>query len=76
MGPPQNRRPNRQYRDRDIVARDLDAGRALPDQDDGARSEKPEYYAESPPMAPRSYPRYSGAGIHKPALGRRSIGKG
>ena len=75
MGPPQNRRPNCQYRDRDIVARDLDAGRALPDQGDGTPSEQPEYYPESPPMAPRSYPRYSGAGIHKTALGRPSFGK-
>ena len=74
MGPPQNRRWNCQYRDRDGMARDLDAGRALPGERLGAPSEDPEYYAESPPVAPRGYARYSGE-RHKFTPGRPSIGK-
>ncbi len=75
MGPPQNQRPNRQYRERNVVARDLDAGRALPDQRVGGTSEQPEYYAESPPVAPPSYARHFGAQDHKFAVGRPSISK-
>lgn len=74
MAPPQNRRPNCQYRERDSVARDLDAGRALPGERLGATSEEPEYYTESPPVAPPSYARYSGE-RHKFAPGRPSISR-
>jgi hypothetical protein len=75
MGPPQSRRPNSQYRERDIVARNLDVGRDLADHHIGATSEEPEYYAESPPMAPPNYARYSGAESHKFVVGRPSMSK-
>ncbi len=75
MGPPQNRRPNCQYRQRDMIARDLDAERDLPDRRRGASSEEPEYYAESPPVAPPSYARYSSTERNKFGLGRPSMSK-
>jgi hypothetical protein len=68
-------RPNSQYRERDIVARDLDAGRVSPNPRFGAGPEEPEYHAESPPVAPPSYARYSGFENRQLALSRPSISK-
>ena len=75
MQPSQSRPPNRQYRERDIEARDLDAGRLLPDLGIEAGLEEPEYYAGSPPVAPRSYARSSGFENQRFALRSPSITK-
>jgi len=75
MQPSQSRPPNSQYRERNIVARDLDEGGVSPNQRIGAALEEPEYYAESPPVSPPSYARYSGFENHQSALGRPSISK-
>ena len=75
MQPSQSRPPNSQYRERNIVARDLDEGRVSPNQRIGAALEEPEYYAKSPPVSPPSYARYSGVENHQSALGRPSISK-
>ena len=60
MQPSQNRPPIHQRRERDNLARDLDAERALSDQRIGVDPEEPEYYPGSPPVVPPSYARYSG----------------
>ena len=75
MQPSQSRPPNSQYRERDIAARDLDAGRVSPNRRIDAGRKEPEYYAESPPVAPPSYARYSGFENHQFALSRPSISK-
>ena len=71
---PSQGRPNSQYRERDIVPRDLDAGRISPNRHIGGQ-EEPEYHAESPPVAPPSYARYSGFENRQPARSRPSISK-
>jgi hypothetical protein len=73
MQPSQSRPPNSQFRERDIAARDLDAGRVSPNQRIDAGRKEPEYYAESPPVAPPSYARYAGFESHQFALSRPSI---
>lgn len=50
-------RPPYPYRDRDTTARDLDAERIPSSQRSGRGPEEPEYYAESPPVAPPNYQR-------------------
>jgi hypothetical protein len=70
---PSQGRPNSQYRERDIAARDLDAGRASPNRRAG--QEEPEYHPESPPVAPPSYARYSDFENRQLALSRPSISK-
>jgi hypothetical protein len=52
-------RPPYPYRDRDGIARDLDAERIASSQRSGRPPEEPEYYAEAPPVAPPSYQRSS-----------------
>ena len=68
-------RPNSEYRERDIVARDLDTGRISPNPRIGAGREEPEYHAESPPVAPRSYARNAGFENWQPPLSKPSLGK-
>jgi hypothetical protein len=60
MQPSQSRPPNSQFGERDILSRDLDEGGVSPNQRISAGLEEPEYYAESPPVLPPSYARYSG----------------
>lgn len=60
MHPSQSRPPNSQYRERDIVARDLDERGVSPNQRISAGLDEPEYYAESPPVSPPSHARCSG----------------
>ena len=60
MQPSQSRPSNSKYRERDIVAGDLDEERVSPKQRIDAGREAPEYYAKSPPVSPPSYARYSG----------------
>ena len=67
--------PNSQYRERDIVARDLDAGRVSPNRRIGAGQEEPGYHTESPPVAPPSYARNSGFENRQLALSGPSISK-
>ena len=71
---PSQSRPNSQFRERNIVPRDLDAGRVAPNRHFGGQ-EEPEYHAESPPVAPQSYARYSGFENRQHALSRPSISK-
>jgi hypothetical protein len=75
MQPSQSRPPNSQYRERDIAASDLDAGRVSRNQRIDAGRKESEYYAESPPVAPPSYARYSGFENHQFAASRPSISK-
>jgi hypothetical protein len=72
---PSQGRPNSQYRERDIVARELDAGHASPNRRFGTGLEEPEYHPESPPVAPPSYARYSGFENRELAPSRPSISK-
>jgi hypothetical protein len=72
---PSQGRPNSQYRERDIAARDLDAGRASPNRRIGAGREEPEYHPESPPVAPPSYARFSDFENRQLALSGPSISK-
>jgi hypothetical protein len=71
---PSQGRPNSPYRERDIVPRDLDAARVSPNRHIGGQ-EEPEYHAESPPVAPPSYARYSGFENRQHALSRPSVSK-
>ncbi len=66
---------NHQYRERDVVERDLDAGRDSSNQRVGTTPEETEYYAEAPPVAPPNYARYSGFKNHQFVNSRPSIGK-
>ena len=65
------------YHDRGGAPRNLDAGRDSSTQRAGADQEETEYYAESPPMAPRYYTsaRYTGFERRHLADSRPSIGK-
>ena len=65
------------YHDRGGAARNSDAGRDSSGQRAGADHEEFEYFAESPPMAPRSYTsaRYTGFEQRRFANSRPSIGK-
>jgi hypothetical protein len=72
---PSQGRPNSQYRERDIVARELDAGHASPNRRFGSGQEEPEYHPESPPVAPPSYARYSGFENRQLAQSRPSISR-
>jgi hypothetical protein len=65
------------YQDRGGAARNLDAGRDSSSQRAAADQEESKYYAESPPMAPRSYTsaRYKGFERRHLADSRPSIGK-
>ena len=74
MQPSQSRPSNSQYRERDIVAGDLDEERVSPKQRIDAGREAPEYYAKSPPVSPPSYARYSGV-ENQFVLGSPSISK-
>ena len=69
----QSRPPNYPYRERDDLARDLDAGRISSNHRVGADPEEPEYYAESPSVAPPNYVRASGFERRRLANARRSI---
>lgn len=53
MHPSENPTPNRQYRERDCIPRDLDVGRESSNQRFGTASNESEFYTESPPMAPQ-----------------------
>jgi hypothetical protein len=63
--------------DRNVAARDLDDEHDSSAQRIGRTTEGSEYYAASPPVAPRSYPyaRYSGYRKHQFANIRPSTGK-
>ena len=71
----QSRPPNYPYRERDDLARDLDAGRISSNQRVGADPEEPEYYAESPSVAPPNYVRASGFERRRLANAKRSIAR-
>ena len=74
MQPSQSRPSNSKYRERDIVAGDLDEERVSPKQRIDAGREAPEYYAKSPPVSPPSYARHSGV-ENQFVLGSPSISK-
>jgi hypothetical protein len=67
----------RQYRERDVVPRNLDAGQESSDQRNrrGMAPGESEYYTESPPVAPPSYAPARGLEVHPFANNRPSIGK-
>ena len=70
----QNGPRNRQHREREIEAHDLDAGRVSPNERVGGRAEESPYYTESPPVAPPNYARRVGFEKHRFASATPSIG--
>lgn len=77
MHPSERLPPNYRYPERDVVARDLGAGRDSSNQRIGTTPEESEYYAGSPPVAPLSNAsaHYSGSENHQFANSKPSIGK-